>query len=416
MIAAPTTMALETDGFTVCPTLLAADEVDLVRACFDDLRTVGAPTTTQVLYTHEAPAVPRPSFDRLMLQWLNPHLHVGPGSTTALLKLVGHQLRALGFDLRPFQDVLLAKTAAHACFPWHQDEPFWPFDAAAGLVVWCALDPVDSTCGGLEFAPRSHLLGRGPAIDLHTGEPQAGAGGSIPDLDALVGVCPVLRPGDAVAFRPRTWHRSGRNISSAPRRGLVIVRGCRSVPRFKANSPPRRPLVARRRTDGGPAMMRLTWLVGPPGAGKSTFARQQRTIPRTVELNTMLGPLIDALRIRKGVLSANGALVQAVRHVELHPANAAAPELLVVAGLVPEGVLFPLAQGEEVLLLLPERTRWQHQLRSRPAGYAAWAQPDERAYAELWYERFEQWCASGLPIRRIETPFEERLIGQVGAC
>lgn len=159
-------------------------------------------------------------------------------------------------------------------------------------------------------------------------------------------------------------------------------------------------------------MSRLTWLVGPPGAGKSTFARSQRQVPRTVELTAMLSPLVDELRLRKGVLTANGHLVQAVRHIELHPDHAALPALLVVAGLVQEDVLFPLAPSEEVLLLLPERARWERQLHARPAGPDSLAY-DDYAYAAVWYARFEDWLARGLPVRRIDVPLDEGLIGRV---
>lgn len=162
-------------------------------------------------------------------------------------------------------------------------------------------------------------------------------------------------------------------------------------------------------------MKRLTWLVGPPGAGKTTFALRQREVPRTVELNAMLGPLVDDLQLRKGVLSANGCLVQAVRHIELHPDNRNRPALLVVAGLVSEDVLFPLGPFEEVLLLLPEHIRWNRQLRARPVGAGPSAQYDDYAYADLWYVRFEDWIARGLPVRRIDVLFDEGLIGRVAA-
>ncbi|HWO26823.1 MAG TPA: phytanoyl-CoA dioxygenase family protein [Kofleriaceae bacterium] len=214
-----TNAELEANGFVVWPALLTADEVEALRCCLERLHVDRVPTTTQVLYTHAVPTKPRPSFERLMLQWLNPHRRMHADGTTEVLARVAQRLSSLGFDVTPFQDVLLVKMSEHAPFPWHQDEPYWPFDAPAGLVVWCALDPTNRSNGGLELARGSHHLGRGPAIDLHTGEPQAGFAGQLPNRTNFVGECPTLSPGDAVLFRPRTWHRSGRNTSGAPRRG-----------------------------------------------------------------------------------------------------------------------------------------------------------------------------------------------------
>lgn len=165
--------------------------------------------------------------------------------------------------------------------------------------------------------------------------------------------------------------------------------------------------------DWGSDVKRLTWLVGPPGAGKSTFVRRQREFRRTVELNAMLGPLVDPLGIRQGVLSANAKLVEAIRAIELHAGNATLDPLLVVGGLVPEQTLFPLDGREEVWLLLPERERWELQLRSRPSGSGARHQYDDFAYATLWYERFCEWLARGMPLRRIDVDFEPELIGRI---
>jgi hypothetical protein len=158
---------------------------------------------------------------------------------------------------------------------------------------------------------------------------------------------------------------------------------------------------------------RLTWLVGPPGAGKSTFTRRQREFDRSVELNAMLGPLIDPLGVRKGVLAANAKLVEAIRAIELHADNATLDPLLVVAGLVPEHTLFPLDPREQVWLLLPERERWELQLRSRPSGTGSERQYDDIAYSRLWYDRFCEWLARGVPLRRIDGDFEPGLLGRI---
>ena len=158
-------------------------------------------------------------------------------------------------------------------------------------------------------------------------------------------------------------------------------------------------------------MKRLTWLVGPPGSGKSTWVNGLRGERRVVEFNEMLSPLVTPHRIRKGVLRANAALVQLVRDLELHPDNRGLAPLLVVAGLVPEDALFPLGEHEEVLLLLLPRERWQEQLRRRPTGGPAAHEYDDYAYAEEWYARFSSWVDRGLPCTLLDVPYRPELLG-----
>jgi hypothetical protein len=158
---------------------------------------------------------------------------------------------------------------------------------------------------------------------------------------------------------------------------------------------------------------RLSWLVGPPGSGKSTWANGLRAACRVVELTDMLGPLVNPVRMRKGILGANGALVRLVRALEFHPDNRGLSPLLVVAGLVPEDALFPLCEDEEVFLLLPPRERWEEQLRRRPTGGGSSHQYDDYAYAEQWYDRFAGWPARGLPCSRLELPYQPELLGEV---
>jgi ectoine hydroxylase-related dioxygenase (phytanoyl-CoA dioxygenase family) len=208
-------------GVVVVPRMLEHDEVEALRGCFDALRDANVPTTRQILYTHAEPSEPRPGYERLFQQWLNPHLREGAGSTRMLIERLANQLaRRLAPDLSAFQDLLLSKLGQHSPLPWHQDEPFWPIDTPWGAVVWCALDPVDRERGGVELALGSHLQ-LGPAIDLHTGEPQHGCDALPFDANEFELSCPALDPGDALIFHARTWHRSGPNRRDLARRAWI---------------------------------------------------------------------------------------------------------------------------------------------------------------------------------------------------
>jgi len=206
-------------GVLELPALITVDEVRILREAFDELRASGVPTSKQVLYTHEPPRAARPSFATLMEQWLNPHLRDDAASSAAVAERLGRRLAArFGEELFLFQDVLMSKGADHQPFPWHQDQPYWPVATPGGVVVWCALDPVDPSNGALELAVASKRLGLGPAVDLHTGESQLGMTQALPDLSEFERRCVTLAPGDAVLFHPRTWHRSGPNVTGASRR------------------------------------------------------------------------------------------------------------------------------------------------------------------------------------------------------
>ncbi|EDM75196.1 Phytanoyl-CoA dioxygenase [Plesiocystis pacifica SIR-1] len=200
--------ALERDGFVVLRGLVEdtiLDEVAEVRASLDAR---GLARSRQVLYTHAEPLQPRPPLDALMDQWLSPHRQPAPNTAGVASRLRGLVSSLLDTEVVLFQDLLLCKRPGHRPFPWHQDAPFWPVRASAGLVLWIPLAPSDLARGGLAFARGSHAGGRRPAVDLHSGAAQHPHGELGFDADAFELVTPTYARGDAVAFSPLVFHGS----------------------------------------------------------------------------------------------------------------------------------------------------------------------------------------------------------------
>jgi ectoine hydroxylase-related dioxygenase (phytanoyl-CoA dioxygenase family) len=246
--------AMDERGFAVVERLISEDGLEALEEVFRRHEEASVPMSAEILFTHAPPPIQRPEgigMRRLMNQWLNPHRRQ-PTFTT---RVVASALRPtasgwLGEPAVLFQDVLMDKDASHRPFPWHQDFPFWPVDAPAGLVVWAPLDLVDEGSGGLSLAPKSHLAGIGPAIDLHTGEAQPGSSGAMFDRGAYEVMCPRLAPGDAIIFHPLLWHASPANRVGLRRRVWASTWLGASA-RFSHARAPRHPLC-RILADGAP--------------------------------------------------------------------------------------------------------------------------------------------------------------------
>ncbi|MFP2905798.1 hypothetical protein ACLESD_12220 [Pyxidicoccus sp. 3LFB2] len=151
-------------------------------------------------------------------------------------------------------------------------------------------------------------------------------------------------------------------------------------------------------------MKRLLWLVGPPAAGKSTGAEALKELPhppRILELAQWLYPLMDTAKRRKGMMRAKGLLIQAIRTVELEPANGGLPPLVVISAIQRDSELFPLSPEEEVLLLLPSRAQWELQFLGRAPVHAPGSHPMNLEEASGWYEHYLDWLEKGLPVRRL---------------
>lgn len=142
---------------------------------------------------------------------------------------------------------------------------------------------------------------------------------------------------------------------------------------------------------------RLIWLLGPPGAGKTTLAKQQQPrFPslRLIDIGDLLAPLVLESGRRPGMKRAKVHIFEALR--ELAHAPKAPERFLVTSTDAEQEVFFPLRDGEAVLLLLPLYDQWLRQLRERPPRPAPSASMEE---AHNDYHRFASWV--NLPLVRI---------------
>lgn len=145
--------------------------------------------------------------DPLFLSWIQ----------NALFERITRAL--LGDRVTLYRSVLWNKAPHRGmAVPWHQDDGrFWGLDRPPFVQIWTALDDASVASGCLEVVPGSHKLG------LATAE-----GGTVTDarLQALnaedTAVSLPARRGEAILVHNHIWHRTGRNVSAAPRKALSI--------------------------------------------------------------------------------------------------------------------------------------------------------------------------------------------------
>ena len=105
---------------------------------------------------------------------------------------------------------------------WHQDSPLWPTlqPKDAQVTAWIALDDADADNGCMFMVPGSQRWGDRQAYldQLKSGEP-------LPDNfegnPIHIIMCPVKK-GHVHFHHSLTWHGSGTNHSSRPRRAIAI--------------------------------------------------------------------------------------------------------------------------------------------------------------------------------------------------
>ena len=126
-------------------------------------------------------------------------------------------------ELRLWHDQIQYKPKEHGGrLQWHQDSPLWsslePKDAQ--ITAWVALDDAEADNGCMFMVPGSHRWGNCQAqINQFPND------GSLPDQyegeRVYLVMCPVKK-GHVHFHHSLTWHGSGTNHSSRPRRAIGI--------------------------------------------------------------------------------------------------------------------------------------------------------------------------------------------------
>ena len=112
-----------------------------------------------------------------------------------------------------------ARVGSPALF--HQDNAYFNYTPAEGLVVWIALDDTTLENGAVHFAVRSHQLGDLPHDE--TGVILFGKALSAePEPERHPAVPALLKRGDASVHHFLTAHRSGPNRTDHHRRGVIL--------------------------------------------------------------------------------------------------------------------------------------------------------------------------------------------------
>ena len=125
----------------------------------------------------------------------------------------------LGSEITLYRAVLWNKAPLIGmALPWHQDDgAFWGLDRPPCLQIWTALDPAPHDAGCLEFVPGSHHAGLASEVGgtVQTNRLESA------DAESRAVAVPVAS-GEALLIHNHVWHRSGRNLTSIPRRAIGI--------------------------------------------------------------------------------------------------------------------------------------------------------------------------------------------------
>jgi ectoine hydroxylase-related dioxygenase (phytanoyl-CoA dioxygenase family) len=135
---------------------------------------------------------------------------------------------------RLFFDHTFVRSAgtSHAT-PWHQDQPYWPFQGRQIISMWVALTASDASSSGLRFVKGSHRWNKTFQPVAFSASSAAFLSGNdslepMPDFDAPSAAYEILswavEPGDALVFSADAVHGALANNDAEHRRAALSVR------------------------------------------------------------------------------------------------------------------------------------------------------------------------------------------------
>ena len=145
--------------------------------------------------------------------------------------LAGWASQLLGArEVRILEDNALFKDPGKGgSLKWHQDYPYWPLAQPNAVTAWLALDDVTAENGAMQMVPGSHVMGETLPAAFGTGstylhELRPPTVRPIDDpVETGLPVETITVPAGSISMHHcLTWHASLPNISSTPRRAIVV--------------------------------------------------------------------------------------------------------------------------------------------------------------------------------------------------
>ncbi len=163
------------------------------------------------------------AFDQVMNLWRGDERVRSLVFSRRLAQIAAELLEVEG--VRLYHDQALFKrpseTDAGGHTPWHADQYYWPLATDRTVTAWIPLHDVPANMGPLEFARGSHRFEDGRELAISDSS-EAHLSGAIDRAGFDVARAPFVA-GDVSFHLGWTFHRAGRNQTSATRRVMTII-------------------------------------------------------------------------------------------------------------------------------------------------------------------------------------------------